>query len=146
MRNSVNATFSQSQKLHYVYLKNQNFGKTWSPSLIFFQRKKKIQKDLTNFQHWKMILRIIILRCSRRVFIILVSLTEKLYSEKMLMDFPWRFTQLFFLLCPDVAKSLPCWLSQFTFSKLRQPTGQTLSNVRAQQNKNSIGPILFLYN
>ena len=31
------------------------------------------------------------------------------------------------------------------FSKLRQPTGQRLSNVRTQQTKISIGPILFLY-
>ena len=28
---------------------------------------------------------------------------------------------------------------------LRQPTGQSLSNVRTQQTKISIGPILFLY-
>ena len=45
---------------------------------------------------------------------------------------------------PDVALSLPCWLSQFRKAKLRQPTGQRQSNVRTQQ-KNSIGPILFLY-
>ena len=50
-----------------------------------------------------------------------------------------------FSLHPDVTKSPPCWLSQFSFSKLRQPTGQRLSNVRAQQIKISIGPILFLY-
>ena len=31
------------------------------------------------------------------------------------------------------------------FSKLRQPTGQRLSNVKTQQTKISIGPILFLY-
>ena len=30
-------------------------------------------------------------------------------------------------------------------AKLRQPTGQRLSNVRTQQTKISIGPILFLY-
>jgi hypothetical protein len=46
---------------------------------------------------------------------------------------------------PDMAKSLPCWLSQFSFSKLRQPTGQRLSNIKTQQTKISIGPILFLY-
>ena len=28
---------------------------------------------------------------------------------------------------------LPCWLSQFRKAKLRQPTGQRLSNVRRQQ-------------
>ena len=67
----------------------------------------------------------------------------------MISDFPHniriRLAQLkFFLLPPDVAKSLPCWLSQFSFSKLRQPTGQRLSNVRMQQTKISIVPILFL--
>ena len=30
----------------------------------------------------------------------------------------------------DVAKSLPCWLSQFRKGKLRQPTGQSSSNVK----------------
>ena len=30
-------------------------------------------------------------------------------------------------------------------AKLRQPTGQRLSNVRMKQKKNSIGPILILY-
>ena len=35
---------------------------------------------------------------------------------------------------------------QFRKVKLRQPTGQRLSNVKTQQKKNSIGPILFLYN
>ena len=51
----------------------------------------------------------------------------------------------FFLLPPDVALSLPCWLSQFSFSKLRQPTGQRQSKVRMQQRKFSIMPIFFLY-
>ena len=45
----------------------------------------------------------------------------------------------FFLLRPDIAKSLPCWLSQFSFSKLRHPIGQRLSNVRTQQTKISLG-------
>ena len=44
-----------------------------------------------------------------------------------------------FLLHPDIALSLPCWLSQFRKAKLRQPTGQR------RNKKNSIGPILFLY-
>ena len=39
------------------------------------------------------------------------------------------------MLLPDVALSLPCWMSQLNFSKLRQPTGQRLSNVRRQQKK-----------
>ena len=46
---------------------------------------------------------------------------------------------------PDVALSLPCWLSKLNFSNLRQPTGQRQSNVRMQQNKFSIKPILFLH-
>ena len=53
----------------------------------------------------------------------------------------WNFC----LLCPDIAKPLPCWLSQFRKAKLRQPTGQRLSNVRTPQTKISIGPILFSY-
>ena len=74
----------------------------------------------------------------------------ELNSNLMIPDFPHsiriRLAQLnFFLLRPDVAKFLPCWLSQFSFSKLRQPTGQRLSNVRTKQTKISIGPILFLY-
>ena len=60
-------------------------------------------------------------------------------SNLIILDFPhnirMRLAQLNFLLPPDVAKSLPCWLSQFSFSKLRQPTGQRLSNVRTQQKK-----------
>ena len=58
----------------------------------------------------------------------------------MIPDFPHniriRLARLnFFLLCPDVAKSLPCWLSQFSFSTGRQDATK----------KNSKGPILFLY-
>ena len=49
------------------------------------------------------------------------------------------------LLRPDVALSLPCWMSQFSFFKLKQPTGQRQSNVRKQQNKILIRPTLFLY-
>ena len=55
-----------------------------------------------------------------------------------------RLAQLKFFLRPDLAKSLPCLLSQFSFSKLRELTGQRLSNVRKQQKIISIGPILFL--
>ena len=33
---------------------------------------------------------------------------------------------------------LPCWLSQFSFSKLRKPTGQRLSNFRTQVTKISV--------
>ena len=57
-----------------------------------------------------------------------------------------KFAQLKFLFVAfDIAKSLPCWLSQFRKAKLRQPTWQRLSNVRTQQNMISIGQILFLY-
>ena len=49
------------------------------------------------------------------------------------------------LLRPEIALSLRCWLSQFSFSKLRQPTGHRLSNVLTKQTKISIGPMLFLY-
>ena len=56
----------------------------------------------------------------------------------MIPDFPHniriRLAQLN-LLRPDIAKSLPCWLSQFRKAKLRQPTGKRLSNVRTQQKK-----------
>jgi hypothetical protein len=57
-------------------------------------------------------------------------------------SFPWIITDIH---CGLTAKSLPCWLSQFSFSKLIQPVGQRLSNVRTQQNFFSIKPILFLY-
>ena len=59
----------------------------------------------------------------------------------MTPDFPHsirfiKFAQsFFFILRPEVAISLPCWLSQFTFS----------NNVRMQQKRTSIEPILFLY-
>ena len=54
----------------------------------------------------------------------------------------------FFPCSPDISirsKPLPSWLSQLRFSKLIQPTGQRLSNVRTQQRKIPIWPILFLY-
>ena len=55
-----------------------------------------------------------------------------------------KLKSLFFLR-PDVAKCLPCWLPQFRKAELRQPTGQTLSNIRTQETKIAVGPILFLY-
>ena len=66
----------------------------------------------------------------------------------MTPDFPHNINKIDpinFLLLPDVAKSLPSWLSQFRKAELRQPTGQRLSNSRKQQTKISIGPILFFY-
>ena len=67
----------------------------------------------------------------------------------MTPDFPhnigiWLAQLKFFLLHPDVAMSLPCWLSQFRKAKLRQPTGQRLNNVRGQQKKFNWA-IIFLY-
>jgi hypothetical protein len=54
-------------------------------------------------------------------------------------DFPHniriRLEKSFFLLRPDVALSLPCWLSQLRKAKLRQPTGQRQSNIKKQQKK-----------
>ena len=44
---------------------------------------EKNMKDSTDFQHWKMTLKIRILICSIRLFIILVSLTVTIFSEKM---------------------------------------------------------------
>ena len=68
----------------------------------------------------------------------------------MITDFPnnkiIRLARLnCFLLHPDFAQSLSCWLSHFSFSKLRQQTGQRLSKDRKQQTKSSIGPTLCLY-
>ena len=62
-----------------------------------------------------------------------------------LFEFKFYDTRIFCLLRPDVAKSLPYWLSPSSFPKLRQPTGQRLSNIWVQQTKISIEPILFLY-
>ena len=36
---------------------------------------------------------------------------------------------------PEVAKCLPFWMSQLIKAKLRQPTGQRVSNVRVQRKK-----------
>ena len=55
--------------------------------LVQYSSKKYFfWKDLINFQYWKMTLKIRILRCSRRLFIILVSLTVTFFSEKMLIS------------------------------------------------------------
>ena len=67
-----------------------------------------------------------------------------LNSSLMIPDFSHniriRLAQLeFFLLPPDFAMSLPCWLSQFWKAKLRQPTRQRLSRVSGQQKKFQLG-------
>ena len=51
----------------------------------------------------------------------------------------------FLLLRPDIALSLPCWLSQFSFSKLRQSPGLRQSNVRMQKKVNQANLILILW-
>ena len=54
--------------------------------LVQYLSKKFFLRDSTKFQHWKMTLKIRIFRCLRRLFIILVSLTMTLFSEKMLIS------------------------------------------------------------
>ena len=44
------------------------------------------RKDSTNFIHWKMTLKVRILRFLTRLFIILVSLMRSLFSEKMFIS------------------------------------------------------------
>ena len=57
---------------------------------IFFKGSLQVQylwqKDTTNFHHCKITLKIKILRCSRRLFIIFESLTVTLFSEKKLIS------------------------------------------------------------
>ena len=53
-----------------------------------------------------------------------------------------RLAQLFLLTHPDVFLSLPSWLSQFSFSKLRQPTGQTEQRQDATKKNNRANFIL----
>ena len=60
----------------------------------------------------------------------------------MTPDFPhtirMRLAELnFFLFLHDVAKSLPCWLSQFRKAKLRQPTGQRILIEKPDNQNNS---------
>ena len=67
-----------------LHSEKSNFLQNPYFSPIFF--KEFFWKDLTNFQHWKMTLKIRIFRCLRRLFIILVNLTVTLFSEKMLIS------------------------------------------------------------
>ena len=62
----------------------------------------------------------------------------------MIPDFPHniriRLAQLKFLFVVSWrVLSLLCWLSQYRKAKLRQPTGQRLSNVRVQRKKIQLG-------
>ena len=69
-----------------VLQKSKFWNKTFKKELVswpmFFT--EFFLKDSTNFRHWKLTLKIRILKCSRRLLIILVSLTVTLFSEKML--------------------------------------------------------------
>ena len=76
--------------------------------------------------------------------VLLIKHNEVVWNSNLMMpDFPHniriRLARLNFFLSRDVAKSLPCWLSQFRKAKLRQPTGQRLSNVGMQQKKIQLG-------
>ena len=70
--------------LKIKYFKNKIFQKFFLLKVGLLVQKK-IWKDSTNFQHWKMTLKIEILKWSKRLFIILVSPTVTLFSEKMLI-------------------------------------------------------------
>ena len=48
------------------------------------------------------------------------------------------------MLLPDVAKSLPCWLSKFRKAELRQPAGQRLSNIRKQQKNFNLAILILM--
>ena len=93
------------------------FNKSWSPTSIFF-KEKLVWKDLTNFQQWKMTLKIRILRCLRRLFIILVSLLLMSFSAKMLISTRYMNTYGFM---PDLFKKY--WtVSKLQLCRSRQKT------------------------
>ena len=81
------------------FFKKGIFYKSWSPSPIFF--KEKNSKNSTNFQHWKMTLKIRILRYLRKLLIILLSLMVTLFSEKCL--FP---LDAYVVSCPTGSKNI----------------------------------------
>ena len=83
------------------YFRNQNFQKkkplkklgllVYSITILYcilvqYSSKKKNWKDSTNFPQWNMTLKIRILRCSRRLFVTLASLTVTLFIEKLLIS------------------------------------------------------------
>ena len=83
--------------------------------------EKTIQKDLADFWCWKMTLKVQILRCSRRLFIILVSLT-------MTCLFP---LDAYMVSCPTWSKNLgrtlmPAWLSHSFDLKSTRPSTKAL--------------------
>ena len=59
---------------------------TYQLTIIKYSSQNFFWKDSTNFRHRKMTLKLRILRSLTRLFIILVSLTRSLFSEKMLIS------------------------------------------------------------
>ena len=78
-------TFIENKVPQKYFFSKNSFDKSWSLSPIFFKGKKN-WKDFDEFSTLKMSSKIRILRCLRRLFIILVSLTVTLFSEKMLIS------------------------------------------------------------
>ena len=64
-----------------INLSKKYFNKSQSPSLS--PHRNCFWKDSANFQHWKMTLKTRILKCSWRIFLIFLSLTMTLFSEKI---------------------------------------------------------------
>ena len=77
-------------------------------------------------------------RICNRIYYTAQNITKKSESNQRLPNYVIMYVQ-----CTDVAKSLPCWLSQFSFSKLRQPTGQRQE--ATNKNNNWANLILILW-
>ena len=75
------------------------YNRPWI-GLIFFI-ENSFRKDLTNFYHRKITLKEQILRCSRRLFIILVSLMMTWFSDKCLFSL-----DAYMVSCPTWSKNL----------------------------------------
>ena len=75
----------QAQFQEIKYLKNPIFQKYFI-IVGLLVKYSFFEKDSSNFEHRKMILKVQNLKCSRRLFIILVSLTMTCFSEKMLVS------------------------------------------------------------
>ena len=78
-------TFLVNKVLKKSFFPKNFINISWSPNPIFFT-EIFFWKDSTNFRHWKMTLKLRILRSLTRLFIILVSLTRSLFSENMLIS------------------------------------------------------------
>ena len=75
-------------------------------SRIFF---RFFLERFDQFQHWKMTLKFRILRCSRRLFIIFVSLTMTWFSEKMLIPTAYMIS------CLTWSKNLGRYLNYLSY-------------------------------